>query len=340
MAEIARELGLSRMTVSSVLNNQAEKRRISGETGRRVREYMSSRGYVPHRYALELKQGKTGAVGILHSGNLYSHLTEAYNRMCDFFSESPRRLELMVMPRDNITEGVKELIARCVSSLVWIHTSGSEAEFQDPAVKTYLSHVTPIIYNYRFSSEKETAELIEKGYYLIGVDRKAGYSKLAGLLGKLGHRTVLSPEGRLDFMLEAFGAAGMKVLPFPARPAPGGRFEEIGRNAARASLPYIKKHGVTAVCFGDDLVAGYALSEFNKMRIHVPKDLTVTGFDGLDIVSAFHPHLTTLRMPAAEMVDCAGKIISGKNHKQKNVFTMELLEGGSHSKARKQHVNL
>lgn len=333
MAQLARELGLSRMTVSSVLNNQAAKRRISGETARRVRAYMLSRGYVPYRSARELRQGKTDAAGILHSGDLYSHLTDAYNRMCSLFSKSPQRLELMVTPWEEITEGIRELIARGVSYLVWFHTSESEKEFSDPLIANYLSHVTPVIYNYRFPSEKETESLLQKGYYLIGVDRESGYIQLAKLLKALGHRRIIAPDAALAYMIKAFESAGIKVFPLPPASGSSKGFEASGRAAARASLPYIRDRRATAVCFGDDVVAGYALSEFNKMKISVPGDVTVTGFDGLEIVSAFHPHLTTLKMPVAEMVDRAGRIIAGGGGKQKNVFEMRLVEGRSHGKA-------
>lgn len=333
MAQIARELGLSRMTVSSVLNNHAEERRISEKTVRKVQEHMLSRGYVPYRHARTLRMGKTDAAGILHSGDIYSHLTDAYNRMCSLFSKSPQRLELMVVPRQEITEGIRELIARGVSCLVWFHTSGHEEELGDPAIENYLSRVTPVIYNYRFSSKKDTAGLLERGCYLIGVDRQSGYIQLARLLRSLGHRAVIAPDAALNYMIRAFEAERMKVFPLQALPGENSGFEAAGRAAARACLPYIRDGRATAVCFGDDMVAGYALSEFHKMGISVPADVTVTGFDGLEIVSAFHPHLTTLKMPVAEMVDCAGKIISGGAAKQKNLFQMRLLEGKSHGKA-------
>jgi LacI family transcriptional regulator len=114
----------------------------------------------------------------------------------------------------------------------------------------------------------------------------------------------------------------------------GMGFEEMGRLSARACIPFIKAKEATALCCGDDAVAGFALSELSEAGISVPKDITVTGFDGLEIAGAFHPRLTTLRMPVAEMVDCVGRIISGGMQKRRNVFQMELIEGKSHGGAR------
>lgn len=335
MAGIAAELGLSRMTVSSVLNGMAEKRRISPETALRVKEYIVSRGYVPRRHAQELRRGRTGSVGILHSGNLYSHLTHACNRMCSLFSESPRRLELMVSPRENILEGIKELISRSVSFLVWVQTSGASNHLRDPVFRTYLLRTQPVIYNYLFPSEEETRALLDEGYFLIGVDRTGGYLQLAEFLKKLGHRRVASPDARVSCMEEAFASAGLELLNFsPAYPADMS-FEQRGRLSARASLPLIKNGEITALCYGDDAVAGFALSELAENGISVPDDVTVTGFDGLEIAGAFHPRLITLRMPVEEMVGRVREIISGNQKNRKHLLRMELVEGRSHGEAKR-----
>ncbi len=334
MSEVAAELGLSRMTVSSVLNNQADKRRISTETARRVLQHMEARGYVPLSHALKLRQGGREAVGILHSGDLYSHLTDAYNRMCSLFSKRPRRLELMVIPREAIIEGIKELISRSVSHLVWIQTAGSEKEFEKPAVKTYLSHAVPVIYNYLFPSRMETAELLEEGYFLIGADRKAGYGELAIFLKKLGHRKVVAPDGGTPSIREAFSEEGLEVYSPELYSRRNMTFEEIGRASAREGMLLLKKKKATALCYGDDAVAGFALSELAAMGVSVPRDVTVTGFDGLEFTKTFHPPLTTLRMPVREMVACVQGIISGRRKRKKNVFRMELMEGRSHARSK------
>ncbi len=337
MAEASAELGLSRMTVSSVINNHARKRGISEKTILRVQEYMLSSGYAPYRCARDLKQGKTGAVGILHSGSLFSHLTDAYNRMCDFFSESPQRLELMAAPQGGTTEAVIELVSRCVSYLVWIHTAGSGEEFENQALKSYLTHVAPIIYNYHFNSKKTAGGLIEDGYHLIGVDREKSWLRLAEMLKELGHAKILMPEGEIECRLQAFKQTGLKVLHLPPNICAGADFEERGRKSARAAAGYINRHGVSAVCFSDDVVAGYALSEFAAMGVSVPDDITVTGFDGLDITRAFNPSLTTLGMPVKAMVECVRKIIFEGGGEQKNIFRMEILRGKSHARAARQN---
>jgi DNA-binding LacI/PurR family transcriptional regulator len=55
MKRIAAELGLSRLTVSMVVNNRAEEHRIPPQTIQRVQDYLKQKGYVPSRHALDRK---------------------------------------------------------------------------------------------------------------------------------------------------------------------------------------------------------------------------------------------------------------------------------------------
>ena len=81
MEQIARELNLSRVTVSSVINDRFRERGISETTALRVRDYLAKRGYVPSRSAVDLRTGVRSALGILYGGRLYSHLIEAFNEL-------------------------------------------------------------------------------------------------------------------------------------------------------------------------------------------------------------------------------------------------------------------
>src|SRR5689334_16483392 len=108
MAQLARELKLSRLTVSSVLNNRYVERGISQETAARVRAYFRERGYVPSRQALDLRNPVRNSIGILHSGHFYSHVTEAFNQIVDHFNESSNRLEVMVVKPGAAKRGLQE----------------------------------------------------------------------------------------------------------------------------------------------------------------------------------------------------------------------------------------
>ena len=121
MKQIASELGISRWTVSMILNNNAKRRGIASDTINRVQSYIKERGYVPSRQALDLRNGKKDSIGILYCGRLYSHLTEAFNRRVDQL-RAPLGSEdiglhgdrLTASPGNGLDDGVCAVLARPV----------------------------------------------------------------------------------------------------------------------------------------------------------------------------------------------------------------------------------
>src|SRR5690606_12312711 len=71
------------------------------------------------------------------------------------------------------------------------------------------------------------------------------------------------------------------------------------RQAARALLKNSSRP--TAIICGNDVLALGVLSEIRAMKFAVPQDLSVVGFDDLDISSHLDPPLTTMRVPSREI---------------------------------------
>ena len=63
--DIALDLGLSKTTVSFVLNNKGNKQNISKKTQDRILEYVQKVNYQPNQIAKSLKKGKTNTIGYL-----------------------------------------------------------------------------------------------------------------------------------------------------------------------------------------------------------------------------------------------------------------------------------
>jgi DNA-binding LacI/PurR family transcriptional regulator len=338
MDEIARDLGLSRVTISSVVNNNGLARGISEGTIQRVREYLLQIGFVPSRAATHLRSGATNCIGIFHSGGLYSHVTEAFNRITRGLSDSLRRVEIMIVPRGDIVEGLRELLARGTTRLIWFHSSGSLTEISSPMILNYLSNCESFIYNYHFACDDNSAELESRKIHLIGVDRYAGFTKLAHFLKRLGHGAVALPELSLqqpsDIREQAFLASGL----IPIRTRPRNVNVEVSREAGtalgKAVFKELGKGRITAACFNDDFLAGYAIAELTRAGVRVPQDLTVTGYDGLEIATAFQVPLTTLAVPVCPMISKVQTLLDGGGDQFRHVFQLELIKRDSHGETR------
>ena len=335
MSQIAKELDLNRTTVSYIINGHGEKRGYASETIERVNNYLKEKGYVPSRQAVALKNGHHTSIGVLHCGHLYSHLTDAFNRMSDHINQDPEAVEYQIVPRPQLTKGIRELRARRVSKLVWVHTQNAQREFNDPEIFNYITNFdTVVIYNYHFSPEDNSKELLKRGYNLVGIDRVGGYRQLAAFLYKLGHRCVVLPDiGSQELRSEIMQEAGIKTVISETKDAFDLSNSKRAQSIVKGVLGAIKKEKATAACLHSDELAGYLMKELQQQGVRIPDDLTVTGYDGLPIAEVFSPPLTTLSVPVEKMVGQVKNLLAGKSKGERHCYKMGLVKRFSHTRS-------
>jgi LacI family transcriptional regulator len=128
-----------------------------------------------------------------------------------------------------------------------------------------------------------TAHLVEHGHRRIGL--LAGPDNwLAGQARRAGHTSALADAG---------------VLGDPTLTRPGEPTVQFGYDAARhlLSLP----SPPTALVGFNDKVASGALAAAADLGLRVPEELSIAGFDDIDLAQVSRPTLTTVRQPLAEM---------------------------------------
>ncbi|MEV4414672.1 LacI family DNA-binding transcriptional regulator [Catellatospora sp. NPDC049609] len=128
-----------------------------------------------------------------------------------------------------------------------------------------------------------TAHLTGLGHRRIGV--LAGpHNWLAGQARLAGHTSALADVG---------------VLADPALVRSAEPTTEFGHRAAGELLD-LPDRPTALVCFNDKAAVG-ALAAATERGLRVPADLSVTGFDDIDLAQATSPRLTTVRQPLQEM---------------------------------------
>jgi LacI family transcriptional regulator len=324
MAALAAELGLSRMTVSSVLNGHGAKLGFSAATIKRVREYLRTRGYVPSRYARGIRTQER-VVGILHMGKLYTHLGEAFNRLSEALAPTAAALEIMVASEERLEACVRELLARRVTDLVWLHNNSAYEPYREECIAGYLDNTRTVICGYLFDSPLGEADLLKRGFCLVGVERVRHIRRMARFLLRLGHRTIALPTMAVtppnaNPSSEAFTGAGLDVVPVPIP------------FRAEALIEAMRTRGVTAAYFHGDSAACLAIRGLRAAGVRIPDDLTVVGFDGMS--APYDPDLTTLEMPVRGMVAQVRAIVEGRGVGERHCFALKLREGRTHGPPR------
>ncbi|WP_078713259.1 LacI family DNA-binding transcriptional regulator [Agreia bicolorata] len=178
----------------------------------------------------------------------------------------------------------------------------------------------------------------EEGVTLVDIDDASGMAVLAGRMRDLGHRRVgvvmratridangpPGPLSSVDADLDSISnrtirerlRAVASVFPDAVRVEAGGRELDSGEIAAGRLLDAASPP--TAILAQNDMLAVGALRAAEARGLQVPRDLTVTGFDGADI-PLLDRRLTTVEQPLHDRGLQAGRMVG------------ELLAGGSPS---------
>jgi LacI family transcriptional regulator len=134
----------------------------------------------------------------------------------------------------------------------------------------------------------------------------AGARNITSHLVGLGHRRIgviagphnwVASDARLAGHTSALAEAG--VLPDPDLVRSGEPTTNFGYRAAGELLD-VPRRPTALVGFNDKAAVG-ALAAATQRGLRVPGDLSVTGFDDIDVAQATRPMLTTVRQPLAEM---------------------------------------
>ena len=293
IADVAREAGVSKTAVSFAFNSPE---RLNASTASRIREVAATLGYRPHPVARMLTQGRTMMLGVL----------------------TPQVLPVVFRNPwfGHISEGIAAAAEEAGFGLVFVSPlRGSLSRALDRAtvdgfVAIGLSHDHPEIEEIRQAGLPVV--LVDSdplpGYGSVEIDEEKGARAAADHLLALGHREILvigveppaphvAPSHvtarRLAGYREAFAAAGVPllddhVLVGPAT-VPGGM-----ACLRRAWAVGLRPTGVLAM---SDAMAIGVLAAARERSVAVPAELSIVGFDDIDLSQYTEPGLTTVHQP-------------------------------------------
>lgn len=320
-SDVARLAGVSRTTVSFVLNN-APNVQIPEETRRRVLDAARQLGYYPDAAARSLARQRSGNIGVL--------LCQSADRLFAdvFLMEVLSGIHQVVRPHGYhiMLEAVEDVTApdayiglvrsRHVDGLM---VSGPRAD------DTQLAYL---------QAEGFPAVLLGRlpgcGLCEVDVDNVRGARTATEHLLKLGHRRIAfisngpliytASRDRLRGYMAALAAAG---LPNDESLVRYGRFSwESGYEAMQSLLSLPERP--TAVFVASDVVAFGALEALARAGVRVPDEMAVVGFDDLPMAAHVTPPLTSLHLPARELGRTAADIIlqlmAGKEVRERTVL--------------------
>jgi LacI family transcriptional regulator len=292
MSDVAREAGVSLMTVSRVVNDKGE---ISAATRQRVLNVIERLDYRPSGIARGLATQRTHTLGLIvpdianpffsdvARGAEHEAYAQGYNVfLCNTDENTQRELSVLQSLEEKRVDGV----VLCSSRL-------GPGELR----AALAHHSAVVLVNLRLDEDHVGAVLVD--------DRSGGQMATQHLL-QTGHRAVgflagppASQSGRQrdKGYRAALAAAGLLYNPDWVRHCSPG--VEGGQKVARELLTAHPE--LTALFCYNDLVAIGALQACADLERQVPDDLTVVGFDDIPLAALVTPPLTTCRVPRYEL---------------------------------------
>ncbi|MFF1923928.1 LacI family DNA-binding transcriptional regulator [Streptomyces sp. NPDC058221] len=297
-ADVARLAGVSRATVSYVLNNNAAVR-ISDPTRRRVREAAAELGYVPHAAARSLRAGHSRMV-LLPTGNFPSG--PLHHRFLHDLESGLRRLDYTVvqygslgLDADEAARAWAELrpvaviapgsVPLAPQGIAVLRRSGAKAVITLGPQPVAGAHA--LIMDQRRVGDCAVRHLLERGRRRIGVV----VPEEPGL--------ALFADSRLTGARRA-AAGTARIEPLPLR---------HDEESAAALAARWRTLGLDAVFAYDDLYAMLLMRALQDAGIGVPGETAVMGADDLMLGRLLRPTLSTVRLgldtvqPLADLVD-------------------------------------
>jgi LacI family transcriptional regulator, repressor for deo operon, udp, cdd, tsx, nupC, and nupG len=312
-SDVARRAGVSRATVSYVLNDARSTIRISPDTRERVLRAAAELGYTPNRAAQSLRSKRTGILAYIYPGTTGTlDYFNAQLMTCVQLATQERGFIFSLFSFES-----PESLKRAIAFLGGHGADGVFApEYEGPMYEAVLNLARrglPVV---------TQGVSLDPAIHAVGFDLEAGgYLATSHLLG-LGHERIAyiaadvppwpRPERyteRYDGYLRAHVEAGIE-------PRPEWRIVEAvtregGARAARR-LVALPPPLPTAIFVHNDWMALGVLQGLHDAGVMVPDEMAVVGFDGLDLGAATIPPLTTVELPYEEFGRQAVAIIAAR----------------------------
>jgi LacI family transcriptional regulator len=287
--DVANAAGVSIATVSRVLNRPESVREALRQ---RVQAAVAQLGYVPHAGARSLKLQRSGTVGAIFPTIDNAIFAKAIDSLQQRLADGGLQLLIATCGYDPATETRQalNLMTRGADALVLCGLA------QQPELLQVLrQRELPTVHAMSWPAPA--------GMVCVGFDNARAIGQGVRYLLDLGHRRVAMLAGisrhndraaaRIAGVRQALKKARVTLPPQHLVERPYSLAEaRDGFRQLMATSP-----APTAIVCGNDVLAFGALLEARKMGLDVPQDLSIVGFDDLDMARHIQPALTTLHVP-------------------------------------------
>lgn len=316
LEDVASYAGVSTATISRCINDPGK---VAKPTRKRIEHAIQKLGYTPNFGGRMLASNKTHIVGAVIPSMANAMFSNGIQAFQERLSENG--ITLLIASSgynpDQEYQQVQSLLASGVGGLLLIG-----ADRPQKTVKLIKQRKLPYVISWIYHDDK-------KRYY-AGFDNHAAMYKLAKLVINYGHKNIAIISGdsktndralnRIIGIKDAIAERSdtvtlVDLIETEYRVETGGNaFDQVMSKPIKPSV----------IMCGNDVLAAGAIVRARQRGIRVPEDVSITGFDDLNLASVVTPTLTTVRVPHFEMGKSAATLLLDLLSKDPNAKSIEL----------------
>ena len=316
LEDVAREAGVSTATVSRCLNSPE---RVLESTLKKVLDTVERLGYTPHFAAQALASNRSNTFGALiptMENSIFALAVQALQARL-----AAEGITLLIASSNYDPERefaqIKALAARGIDALMLVGVERLAKAYE------YLrQRNVPYVVSWTSTGGSS--------HPFVGFDNCAASERMTTVILQHGHRKLAMIAGITGFndraknrvqgvrkTLNKHGLSGddLPIIEAPYTLQGGG---ETFESLIRGNPP------PTAIICGNDVLAVGAIKRARKLGMNVPGDVSITGFDNIDIASVVEPRLTTMHVPHRRMGTAVADLLLNLRKPDQDCRSVEL----------------
>lgn len=322
MKDISVACGVSVATVSKALNDHTD---IGEETRLHIKKVAKEMGYFPNSSARALKTNRSFNLGVLfadesRSGlthDYFSHVLDSFKVTAEgkgyditFLNCNKKRKERMSYLEHSMYRGLDGVVVACV-------------DFYDPEVVELIESKLPVV----------TIDHLFNNRIAVMSDNVKGMQDLVHYVYEQGHRKIAYIHGADSAVTRSRLTSFYKTTEELGLIIPEEYIKEVTyRDTQQAAIKTEEllelKNSPTCILYADDFSALGGMNLIKSKGLNIPEDISIAGYDGINIATLLEPQLTTIKQDTKQMGRIAAeKLISLIEKPKSTIVQLLVVEG-------------
>lgn len=317
--DVAKRAGVSSTTVSKALNNYPD---VSEKTRKAILDAAEEMGYMPNSHAQSLSTKKTWSIGVMFTeDNEVGMMHPFFNAVIESFRKHAEQegYDLIFASRNLRNRDISYLehfLYRGVDGIIIICSDQN-----DPQVVEIINSKIPIV----------VIDMHGINSSVVYSDNKTGGELAVDHLYSLGHRKIAHIAGYSDSFVGNARVTGFKEglekygLPLhEGYLVDGGMFSIHEGKQAMEKLLGLKDRPTAVFIAGDHMAIG-AMEAIKDKGLSVPDDISIIGFDDIEMAKYVTPKLTTIKQDTEAIGERAGQLLVSQMVQKKKEVKTEMI---------------